>query len=411
MTLSIVILPAKVLADGTHKIRVSIAHNGTTRYIPTRFVVPTPDCLKNGVVTNKVSNASYINQQLRAFQTRIYKAYDEIEDVECYSCSQLIQLLNDKLYSNKVKTFKDVADEWLQVKRASCAGTTFDLYKTSADTFIEFAGRDFLISLLTPKKVWEYDAYLVKRKISDTTINIKMSALRGVINLAINRKYVSYDVNPFDEYKTRNSIIRDCVVPVDVIRKIRNYKPNTFCEQRAKDCFMLSFYLAGMNLADLMELDFSGDNVSFIRVKTIRRRTDNIKTEFTIQPEAREIINKYIDKNGRLKFSLSRKDISKQTISGNISINMKVLAKSVGYDGKLIFYSARKTFAQLSFLHNVQERVIAYCIGDSIKKNEVMSHYVSANKQLADECIRKVLDFVNSDLTEDDLIQGLVTRQ
>lgn len=409
MNLSVVILKAKMLADGTHKLRIAIAHNGTTRYMPTRFVIPSADCLKKGVVTNKVDNASYINQQLRSLMTRIYTAFDQIEDADCYTCSQLVQLLYDKLNSKKPKTYREISEEWLSTKISSCKESTYELYRVNALAFEEFAGKDYVLSLMTSKTIWDYDAFLMSKN-NDTTINIKMTVLRGIVNLAIARKYVSYEVHPFNDYKSRSVNVRDCCIPVSVLRKLRDYKSEDASKQRAVDIFMLSFYMAGMNIADLIQIDLSNDNVSFMREKTIKRRRDNIKTEFTIQPEARAIISKYITKSGKIDLTLSagkskNRSVSKVCVTANVNLLLKGIAKEIGYDKNIVFYSARKTFAQLGFLHNIQERVITYCIGDSIRKqNDMMSFYVNTNKQLADDCIRKVLDFVAGEKNEDSLI-------
>jgi len=35
----IVILPAKMLIGGKHKLRIAISHNSDTRYIPTQYIV------------------------------------------------------------------------------------------------------------------------------------------------------------------------------------------------------------------------------------------------------------------------------------------------------------------------------------------------------------------------------------
>lgn len=36
---SLVIVPAKVLTGGKHKVRVMVSHNGQTRYIPTDIII------------------------------------------------------------------------------------------------------------------------------------------------------------------------------------------------------------------------------------------------------------------------------------------------------------------------------------------------------------------------------------
>ena len=47
-TLNAVILPAKALKGGRHKVRISIAHNSETRYIATDIVIENAKEFKNG---------------------------------------------------------------------------------------------------------------------------------------------------------------------------------------------------------------------------------------------------------------------------------------------------------------------------------------------------------------------------
>ena len=48
-TFSLVIVPAKKLSDGTHKIRIRVAHNSDTRFITTEIVVRENE-FKNGKI-------------------------------------------------------------------------------------------------------------------------------------------------------------------------------------------------------------------------------------------------------------------------------------------------------------------------------------------------------------------------
>ena len=46
----IVILPAKMLIGGKHKLRIAISHNSDTRYIPTQYIVDSEKNLQDGQV-------------------------------------------------------------------------------------------------------------------------------------------------------------------------------------------------------------------------------------------------------------------------------------------------------------------------------------------------------------------------
>lgn len=63
---------------------------------------------------------------------------------------------------------------------------------------------------------------------------------------------------------------------------------------------LLSFYLCGINLKDLLSVNLSSDILSFERTKTLHAKTGKANITIPIHPEARAIINKYINKKGML---------------------------------------------------------------------------------------------------------------
>lgn len=68
---------------------------------------------------------------------------------------------------------------------------------------------------------------------------------------------------------------------------------------------MLSHYLAGMNIGDILAYNFKNKKqVAYTRIKTEYTKDGNSQTCFSIQPEAKEIIDKY--RNNREKFVFGR---------------------------------------------------------------------------------------------------------
>lgn len=412
MNLYVVVLPAKVLADGTHKIRIAISHNNETRYKVTRFKVPSPRYVRNGKVVCKYVDAEYINKQLNGMMQTMYRIYDEIKDAECYTCSQLLTLIETKIANKRPVTFDDIAAEWLAHKERMCSKGSMDIYRRAVECFVEFFGKGFLLSSFSASHVLAYDTYLLESNamkkdrskysnlLSPSTINIRMRTVRSIIKYARERNYVDYEIDPFIGYAERKENIRDIFLPVEVLRRVRDVMLNDESQVVCRDIFMLSFYLCGLNLEDMVAIDFRGNEISFIRGKTKSRRKDNVKTVFTIQPEARAIIDKYIGDDGLLHFSNKR---SKHSIANYLDKNLKKIAEAVGYDKRFIYYCARKSFAQYANELNIQERIIDYCLGHTIKK-EMIAYYITTSKKMADDAIRKVLDFVASDKTEHDLL-------
>ena len=61
-TLTLVIVPAKRLSDGTHKIRIRVAHNSETRFITTDIVVRENE-FKNGKIVHR-PDKDFLNTKL-----------------------------------------------------------------------------------------------------------------------------------------------------------------------------------------------------------------------------------------------------------------------------------------------------------------------------------------------------------
>ena len=93
-SISTVIVPAKVLKGGKHKVRIAIAHNSETRYIITDVKIDSEKEFKNGQVVKR-DDAAFLNTKLRKSVNEIQKLIDEISNMECLTCSELIDLIQN----------------------------------------------------------------------------------------------------------------------------------------------------------------------------------------------------------------------------------------------------------------------------------------------------------------------------
>lgn len=397
MNLRVVVVPAKVLADGTHKVRIAISHKGQTRYFVTRFVVPSPDNIINGQVVG-VNNASYINQQLRIRMTKIYSICDQAEDIDYYTCSQLVQFIEDAEDNAGPKNIHEIGEKFLITRRNAYKEGTLRLYRDALTYFEMFFGSDFLLQRLTSDDLHRYELFLKEsRGLSQTTISIKMRNLHTVVNYAIRQKFVVYEVSPYADYEDPQPTRRNCTITLEQLRLIRDID---LSDKRgtqigtARDIFMLSFYLCGMNLQDIMAQDFRKKNVRFMRIKTETRKKIPTYTEFAIQPEARAILGR-LTKDGKLLIGHKRSCGAIQRILYDC---LPRIAKLCNIDTDFIYYSARKTFAQLANQLFIKDSIIEYCIGDTVTQSRrVIGYYIHVTPQMADLAIRKVFDAVASD--------------
>ena len=88
-TIRTVIVPTKALKGGRHKVRVSVAHNGETRYIPTSIIIDNAREFKNGIVVNR-GDAAFLNTKLRKMVQHYQDAIDELGYIDGLTCPELV---------------------------------------------------------------------------------------------------------------------------------------------------------------------------------------------------------------------------------------------------------------------------------------------------------------------------------
>lgn len=408
MNLKPVIVPAKVLANGKHRIRIAISHHGATRYFLTRFVVDNPNCISNGVVVG-IPNASYTNQVLMQTMSNIYKAYDSIDDADYLSCSQLKEQIEEKMKGDKPVTMFEMIDTYNEYRKHTVAKNTLAIQHSTFKVVKEYFTSDFLLKRLTSDDLYGLMEYMEKQGLSTTTQAMEFQVLQQLIIYAVRHNKVSYEISPFKDFQKPKPVVRDVAITIGELRRIRDLKIEGKHVERlilVRDIFMLSFFLCGMNIADILNTDFSRDYVKFRRQKTEKRKQKNDYTEFTIQPEARKILDRYCV-NG--KFMFKNKPHTKNSYLNLFYRKMPLIADMCGIKTRLIFYSARKTFAQLANELMIKDSIIEYCIGDAVtNKQRVIGSYVTINKRIADKAIRKVFDAVASDKSMDELMEEFI---
>jgi len=213
------------------------------------------------------------------------------------------------------------------------------------------------------------------------------------VNEAIKLGLIRCDVHPFAYTKIPTPEPRDMDLSVSSVRKIIFTDVSGSKRlQLGKDMFLLSFYLGGINFADVIKVDFTGESISYVRQKSGEHKKKNRTTTIGICPEASAIIQKYIGTNGKLKFDYK---YSTKNLQCYINMCLKLLAKELNITGVLSYYSARKTFAQFASEIGIPYPIIEYCLGHSIKTGITINSYVRVKQPQADAAIRRVIEYIN----------------
>lgn len=389
-TLSLTVFKAKQLSDGRHKIRIAVRQHHETCYIITPYIIDDISQFKNGRVIKR-HDADIMNVQLRTLLNKYQKIVDEIYNVNSLSAKDLKNSIvsfcekDDNITIDKI--CKNYIEELKEDKRDGYA----ELIERCGKYFLEFSKGDIPAKSITPITISNFERFLRnKKKLNQTTIGMYLVRLRVLTNVARKRYHVKQEIEPFQDCKIPQSLERELDITVEQFNKLKAYKPKTKIETIAKDLWFLSFYLGGINLIDLLSIDFSSKTeIEYVRTKTKNTKRGNKRIELSLPEETKNTISKYIGFDGKLDFGykFTYRNFNRYVARALSKIGKKIEIK------RLCYYSARKSFVQYGFEIGIPLEILEYTIGQSMKQNRPIYNYIRIMRKHADGAVRKIIDY------------------
>lgn len=391
-TIKLAVLKHTQSKDGSYKIRIAIGHRSETHYIVTKYKVNSPSEFVGGIVT-RVPNAHEINVKLRNLLNDYDERLERIPSPEDYTCKELRDLLKSMRPHSSTATFSQVSEQYQKELIEDGRGSYAGMLQNSLRLFRDFSGGDMFLSEISTVTISEFERWLKRKGLSQTYTSMTLSMTRTIINRAIRAQLVTYQLHPFAYWKRPADEEREIDISVEELAAIRDSQPRLKKQRIARDLFMLSYYLGGINLIDLLNIDFRGVSVlEYVRHKSRNTKTSDKRISFTIQPEAKELIRKWTNRNtGKLDFGYK---FSYKNFLQFITRSIKSLAKDLDIQNykKVCYYTARKSFVQHGFDLGISLEVLEYCIGQSVKNNRPIFNYLKIMRKHADVAIRQILD-------------------
>lgn len=232
------------------------------------------------------------------------------------------------------------------------------------------------ICSLTPKQLYKFEEWMKDNGYSISTVAIYLRCLRHIFNRAISNKDIPQECYPFGAADTLYSIPESMnikkALTIEEIKKIKEVDLSTDpYRQKARDFWLLSFLLNGINFNDLLRLQqhhFDGKEIVFTRKKTENTRKAPEPTIINVIPLAAELIKKYQGKGTYLFPNLDgiEKAEEKRRIIRNFNRkncqHMKVLAKRLNINSTCSTNSCRHSFASLALNKGVAIEYISSCL-------------------------------------------------
>lgn len=271
-TIKLTVLKNTRAKDGSFKIRISIGHKQETRYIVTKYKVQNFSDFSNGSVV-RVPNAHEMNIKLRNLLNDYEERFEAIHSPDDYSCKELRDILKSMRPHSSAGTFNQVSEQYQKELTEDGRGAYASMLKNSSRLFNDFSGGDMFLSQISTITVYEFERYMKRKEVSQTYISMTLSMIRTIVNRAIRMQLVTYNVHPFTYWKRPADPEREIDISVEEMQTIRDAKPRLKKQRIAQDLFMLSYYLGGINLIDLLAIDFRGVSI----LEYTRHKSRNMK--------------------------------------------------------------------------------------------------------------------------------------
>ena len=260
-------------------------------------------------------------------------------------------------------------------------------YQCMLNTFSSFLGKESLsFSDITYTLLKEFENHLHQKPRAQS---LYLGELRHLFREAMleynTEENTAIKSDPFIRYKVPKQIMKKGVraLTLEELMKVYHYqgRPGSR-DQLARDTFILSFCLMGMNSVDLFSAtDYKNGYIKYNRTKTKDRRSDEAYIEVKVHPFIVPLMRKYAGTKTIFNFCSRYNDY--EGFNKNLNIGLKKVGKSVGISD-LEFYQARHTFATLS------RNLMKFSKGDV---DEALNHVGSFG--IADIYIAKDFSIIN----------------
>lgn len=268
---------------------------------------------------------------------------------------------------------------------------------------IEIYDKDCTFESVDKKWIVSYIDHERGKGRKDNGIQTDIQILKFVFNRAIEDEIT--DKFPFRGVSVKKEQTKKRCLSLEQLRAIRDFKL-TGKKAMYRDCFMLSFYLIGINISDLLFLPKTALKNGRIIYK--RNKTGKIY-DIKVEPEAMEIIARHKSrKKERLLSFLEEGDATiTNTFANNLTRHLRTIGEKERHsyyvtvhpiEEGITSYWSRHTWATMASELDIPMEVIGRSLGHSLWDNAVTSTYIKYDTKKIDEANRKVIDYLNADL-------------
>lgn len=348
-----------------------------------------------GVVKKNYTNAITFNISLNKRFIEIQRAIIELEDDGLFSIDSLKEKLNPKIEKQSFRSFTEaVISEMFKRNQSSNAL----IYQTALNSLTRFKpSKGLMFTDITVRLLESYREHLEKSGCKVNTISHYLRTIRAIYNRAIKSKVVDRKYYPFSDISIKTERTAKRAFTKDVIKTIEHLELPNIRMVIARDYYMLSFYLIGMNFTDMAYLTRA--NIVNGRIEYRRKKTG---TEYSIKilDPIRDKFDDYFSQQRKYLLPILPDHISEGSLEAKKLIHqfikttnkyLKRISVQLELSKPCTTYTVRHSWATIAKRLGYSKELISEALGHQ-QGNQITETYL-------DSFDREVIDEVNSKVT------------
>lgn len=378
---------------GQSPVKIQITNRNTMTHISTGVFVRPKDFSDNPhfPIAHHVVGAKQLTEQLQAAAHKYHETIMDLQErgrLESMTAAEIRQSAERKHQPVQTNSFSATLQYYMEhcgkeKTRGTYAYTQQKLNAFTGDAILEFEDVDYQFLL-------EFRDWMMDHELKTNTRSIVFRCMRAIWNYGIKTRIAKRDDNPF----THDFTIESATKEIDYL-PVRVWKKLCAAELKggqalARDFFLLSFYMCGINPVDLFNLEpASKKEVTYIRQKIENHNPQ--PCHIGIHPAAQAIIDKY--RGDKKLLSFFEHYSSYKVFKRFITRELKEAGEAIDYP-RLFFYQARYSWATYAVNVGVQELVIDKALGHK-PRGLVGQRYAYVTWDMVNRANRDVIEFAN----------------
>lgn len=361
----------KQRSDGTYNVKVRFTQDRKVKRLSSSLFVTSKDLTKSFNFKEGTTVKREVDKLIHTYQEKCAKLQLEVNH---YTLDEIFSFLKSEREQTQSIDFIQYCKEWLETTDIKGKKN----YQSALNSFMSYLGKEHLkTDEVTSQLLNGFKAHLNikrekqvlqlqkqgKRIPSNRTVSLYLGSIRHLFNEA-KKKYNDYDKNiiliphsPFEHVEVpKQEATRKRALTAETINQILKlpYIINANGKERicpfnlAKDCFILSFCLMGMNSVDLHSCDeIENNTITYYRSKTTGRRLDRAKMKVDVPSVLLSLMEKYKDYTGKRVFRFYQMYNTANNFNRAINLGLKQIGEMLKVDD-LEFYAARHSWATIA---------------------------------------------------------------